>query len=74
MDDGGALLAGIAAGDLLVSINRERITPSNLNSLLERFAGQSFKLQVFRQDILHECSVKKDERLFSKWQIQAATP
>jgi predicted metalloprotease with PDZ domain len=74
MDDGGALLAGIAAGDLLVSINRERITPSNLNSLLERFAGQSFKLMVFRQDILHECAIKKDQRVFSKWQIQAATP
>jgi predicted metalloprotease with PDZ domain len=74
MDDGGALLAGIAAGDLLVSINRERITPSNLNSLLERFAGQSFQLMVFRQDILHECAIKKDQRVFSKWQIQATTP
>jgi predicted metalloprotease with PDZ domain len=68
-DDGGAHKAGIAAGDLLVSINRERITPSNFSSLLERFLNQSISLMVFRQDILHECVVTKDARKLAKWQI-----
>ena len=68
-DDGGAHKAGIAAGDLLVSINRERITPSNFSSLLDRFSHQSISLMVFRQDILHECVVTKDARKLAKWQI-----
>ena len=71
LDHGSAHLAGIAAGDLLVSVNRERITPMNLNSLLERFAGQSIQVMVFRQDVLHDCVIEKDEREFSKWTVQS---
>ncbi len=71
LDHGSAHLAGIAAGDLLISMNRERITPMNLNSLLERFANQSIQVMVFRQDILHECVIEKNDRHFSKWTVQS---
>jgi len=71
LDHGSAHLAGIAAGDILVSMNRERITPLNLNSLLERFASQSIQVMVFRQDILHDYVIEKNDGHFSKWTIQS---
>jgi predicted metalloprotease with PDZ domain len=71
LDHGSAHLAGIAAGDILVSMNRERITPLNLNSLLERFASQSIQVMVFRQDILHDYVIEKSDGHFSKWTVQS---
>ncbi len=71
LDHGSAHLAGIAAGDILVSMNRERITPLNLNSLLERFASQSIQVMVFRQNILHDYVIEKNDGHFSKWTIQS---
>lgn len=70
LEHGSALKAGIAVGNLLVSINCERLTPHNLYELLERFAGQTLRLMVFCDDILQECVIAKDERLFSKWQVE----
>ncbi len=55
LDDGFAQLAGLAPGDLLASINGQRITSSRwdkvLGSLIE---GQNLHLCFYRDDLEHE--------------------
>ena len=71
LDQGTANQAGLCAGDLILSIQRERVSPNNLNSLLDRYKNHAIQMMVFRQDLLHECLIEKNDKGFSKLQITA---
>ncbi len=49
---GAAHAAGLAAGDLLVAVDGERVTAANLGDLLRRVAGASAPIHFFRRDRL----------------------
>jgi len=70
LDFGSAQKAGIAVGDVIISIQQEKVTPQNFNQLLERFTGQELKVHLFRQDLLMSIKVALDERPMIKWQIK----
>ena len=55
--DGGALqAAGLAPGDLLASINGQRITSNRWDKVLGSLTeGQFFVLSFYRDDLEHEC-------------------
>jgi len=74
LDFGSAQKAGLAAGDLLVSIHHERVSSHNLNKILERFANQELRLHVFRQDVLKTLKIPQDIQSLSKWQIKKQPP
>jgi len=61
--DGGALqTAGIAAGDLLASINGQRITPSRWDKVIFGLHdGEAFVLCFYRDDLEHECMAILDQ-------------
>jgi len=52
---GAAHAAGLAAGDLLVAIDGERVTAANLGDLLRRMAGAPAPVHYFRRDRLASC-------------------
>ena len=52
---GAAHLAGMAAGDLLVAVDGERVTAANLGELLRRMAGAPAPVHYFRRDRLASC-------------------
>lgn len=52
---GTAHAAGLAAGDLLVAIDGERVTAANLGELLRRMAGEPAPVHYFRRDRLASC-------------------
>lgn len=55
--DGGALqIAGLAPGDLLASLNGQRLTVKNLDKVLGALSDeQPFILCYYRDDLQHEC-------------------
>lgn len=74
-EGGNAHLAGLSAGDRLVAIDGLRVTSSNLDSILGRYAvGDTISLHLFRSDVLrqfkltltapgkHECHVVANAR------------
>ncbi len=57
--------AGLWAHDVLLALEGQRVTASNLESLLQRHApGERVRLHVFRQQVLHEFDVE----------LESATP
>jgi predicted metalloprotease with PDZ domain len=55
LDGGAAQAAGLAPGDLLSSLNGQRITPARLDKVLGSLAKeQSFSLLFYRDDLEHE--------------------
>jgi len=55
LDGGAAQLAGIAPGDLLASINGQRVTTSRLDKILASLAeGKSIHFCFYRDDLEHE--------------------
>jgi predicted metalloprotease with PDZ domain len=55
LDGGAAQLAGLAPGDLLASINGERVTSSRLDKILGSLAeAQNISLCFYRDDLEHE--------------------
>ena len=55
LDGGAAQAAGLAPGDLLASLNGQRITPARLDKVLGSLAKeQSFSLLFYRDDLEHE--------------------
>jgi len=58
LQDGPAMLAGLAAGDLLVALDGERCTAANLAELLNRpLPGQEIEVVYFRRDRLQHTLV-----------------
>ena len=57
-EGGAAHLAGLSAGDILVALDGIRVTASNLDALLGRYAvGQTVEAHAFRRDELIRFSV-----------------
>jgi predicted metalloprotease with PDZ domain len=55
LDGGAAQLAGLAAGDLLASINGQRVTSARLDKILASLTeGQSIHFCFYRDDLEHE--------------------
>ena len=55
LDGGAAQLAGLAPGDLLASINGQRVTSGRLDKILSSLAeGQSIHFCFYRDDLEHE--------------------
>ena len=55
LDGGIAQRAGLAPGDLLASINRQRISPSRLDAVFAQLQmGANARLHFYRQDCEHE--------------------
>lgn len=56
LDGGAAQLAGLAPGDLLASINGERITSSRFDKVLSNLIpNQVLSIYFYRDDLAHEC-------------------
>lgn len=59
MDDGSGVAAGLSAGDELVAIDGLRVTATNLESLLLRYAaGDELGVTAFRRDELMQFKVE----------------
>ena len=55
LDGGAAQLAGLAPGDLLASVNGQRVTSGRLNKILSSLTeGQSIHFCFYRDDLEHE--------------------
>jgi predicted metalloprotease with PDZ domain len=55
LDGGAAQLAGLAPGDLLASINGQRVTSTRLDKILASLTeGQSIHFCFYRDDLEHE--------------------
>jgi predicted metalloprotease with PDZ domain len=55
LDGGIAQRAGLAPGDLLASINGQRISPSRLDAVFAQLQmGTNARLRFYRQDCEHE--------------------
>jgi predicted metalloprotease with PDZ domain len=52
LDHALAQQAGLAPDDVIVSLNQERVTPTNWLKLLEQFSTQPLKILAFRSDQL----------------------
>jgi predicted metalloprotease with PDZ domain len=74
LDGGAAQLAGLAAGDLLASINGERITAARWNQVLSSLiSGQVIQICFYRDDLEHECmTVLEDEQIPTQYTLTPA--
>jgi len=74
LDGGAAQLAGLAAGDLLASINGERITAARWDMVLSSLiSGQVIQICFYRDDLEHECmTVLEDEQIPAQYTITPA--
>jgi predicted metalloprotease with PDZ domain len=65
LDNGAAQLAGLAPGDLLASINGERITAARWDKVLSSLiTGQIIQICFYRDDLEHECmTVLEDDQI-----------
>ena len=62
LDGGAAQLAGLAAGDLLASINGERITAARWDKVLSSLIlEQAIQVCFYRDDLEHECMMVLEE-------------
>ncbi|QWE16788.1 M61 family metallopeptidase [Polynucleobacter sp. AP-Nino-20-G2] len=56
LDGGAAQIAGLAPGDLLASINGQRITATRWNKVLSSLViGEVLTISFYRDDLEHEC-------------------
>ena len=74
LDGGAAQLAGLATGDLLASINGERITAARWDKVLSSLAtGQVIQICFYRDDLEHECmTVLEDDQIPSQYTLTPA--
>jgi len=71
LDGGAAQLASLASGDLLASINGQRVTTSRLDKILGGLSeGQNINLCFYRDDLEHECiTVLKANQLPTQYEL-----
>ena len=71
LDGGAAQLAGLATGDLLASINGERITAARWDKVLSSLiTGQIIQICFYRDDLEHECmTVLEDDQIPSQYTL-----
>jgi predicted metalloprotease with PDZ domain len=58
LDHGCAKTSGLAAGDLIASINQERVTPERWDKLLNNLNNTQIALTVFRHDVQIDLNMK----------------
>jgi len=65
LDGGAAQLAGLATGDLLASINGERVIAARWDEILSYLiTGQIIQICFYRDDLEHECmTVLEDDQI-----------
>ena len=71
LDGGAAQLAGLAAGDLLASINGERITAARWDTVLSSLSsGTIIQICFYRNDLEHECmTVLEDGQIPTQYML-----
>lgn len=74
LDGGAAQLAGLAPGDLLASINGERINTSRWDKVLSSLiTGQVIQICFYRDDLEHECmTVLEDDQIPTQYTLTPA--
>jgi predicted metalloprotease with PDZ domain len=74
LDGGAAQLAGLAAGDLIASINGERTTASRWDKVLSSLiSGQVIQICFYRDDLEHECmTVLEDDQIPKQYTLTPA--
>ena len=74
LDGGAAQFAGLAAGDLLASINGERITAARWDKVLSSLiTGQIIQICFYRDDLEHECmTVLEDDQIPAQYILTPA--
>lgn len=74
LDGGAAQLAGLATGDLLASINGERITAARWDKVLSSLiSGQVIQICFYRDDLEHECmTVLEDDQIPAQYTLTPA--
>lgn len=74
LDGGAAQLAGLAPGDLLASINGERITTARWDKVLSNLiTGQIIQICFYRDDLEHECmTVLEDDQIPTQYTLTPA--
>lgn len=74
LDGGAAQLAGLATGDLLASINGERITAARWDQVLSGLIlGQMIQISFYRNDLEHECmTVLENDQLPTQYVLTPA--
>ncbi|HBK43502.1 MULTISPECIES: PDZ domain-containing protein [unclassified Polynucleobacter] len=74
LDGGAGQLAGLAPGDLLASINGERITTARWDKVLSSLiTGQVIQICFFRDDLEHECmTVLEDDQIPTQYTLTPA--
>jgi predicted metalloprotease with PDZ domain len=74
LDGGAAKLAGLATGDLLASINGERITAARWDKVLSSLiTGQVIQICFYRDDLEHECmTVLEDDQIPAQYILTPA--
>ena len=74
LDGGTAQLAGLAPGDLLASINGERITTARWDQVLSGLIpGQLIQICFYRDDLEHECmTVLADDQIPPQYELSPA--
>jgi predicted metalloprotease with PDZ domain len=71
-EGGAAHLAGLSAGDILMAVDGLRVTATNLDALLARYAvGHTVNLHVFRRDELMEFAVTLAGDPAPQWELAA---
>lgn len=71
LDGGTAQKAGIAPGDIIVSLNNERVTPLRWEQLLKISSGPKVKISVFRHELLVHLEVSLVGNHWIQYQIDA---
>jgi predicted metalloprotease with PDZ domain len=74
LDGGAAQFAGLAARDLLASMNGERITAARWDKVLSSLiTGQIIRICFYRDDLEHECmTVLEDDQIPAQYIITPA--
>ena len=74
LDAGAAQLAGLAPGDLIASINGERITAARWEKVLSSLISeQAIQICFYRDDLEHEClMVLEDDQLPTQYVLTPA--
>ncbi|QWE30881.1 M61 family metallopeptidase [Polynucleobacter sp. Adler-ghost] len=74
LDGGAAQFAGLAAGDLLASMNGERITAARWDKVLSSLiTGQIIQICFYRDDLEHGCmTVLEDDQIPAQYIITPA--
>ena len=74
LDGGAAQLAGLATGDLLASLNGERITAARWDKVLSSLIlGQVIQICFYRDDLEHECmTVLEDDQIPRQYTLTQA--